>query len=319
MFRQPPFRDFPAYLKLLSLLLVIISTALLVMAIGMGLGIIIFGKDVLTVITQVENYSDPMAIAALKFFQIINQFGVFVLPALLFVSLTDNNISGYLRLDGGWHLLSILFGVVLIVVSLPLTHWLMDMNSSIHLPDFMSGVEEWMKDKEQEAQEITDAFLATGSIRGFLVNLLMIAVIAAIGEELIFRGILVKLFHEWTGSNFLAVFIPAFIFSALHLQFYGFFPRLVLGMFLGYLFIWTGSLYVPVIIHFINNAFAVTFAFLDSRGLMNVEVDRLGASDDTWVITASVVLTLAMLAAVYYHERRAVLKKEIKKAGVTGH
>jgi membrane protease YdiL (CAAX protease family) len=307
MLRQPPFRDFPTYLKLLSFLLVVITTALLVMAIGVGLGIIFFGRDILTAIDDPSSFSDPTVVIALKFFQVVNQFGVFILPALVFVLLTDNDVAGYLRLRGGWHRMSLIQGIVLIFVSLPFIHWLMEINNSMHLPDAFAAIEQWMKDREQEAQDLTDAFLATESVGGFLFNLLMIAVVAAVGEELIFRGILVRLFREWTGSIHLAVFIPAFLFSLLHLQFYGFLPRLVLGMFLGYLFVWSGSLRVPVIIHFLNNAFAVILAFLDSRGWLSVDVEAVGATTNPWIIGSSLVLTIATLTAIYFLERRSAV------------
>jgi membrane protease YdiL (CAAX protease family) len=304
MLYQPPFRKFPPFVKLLSLLLVVISIGLMVMAIGFGLGIIIFGKDILTVLTDASDFSDPNTVIALKYFQVINQFGVFILPAIIFVLLTDNDLFGYLRLRGEWHRLSLVYGFVLILVSLPFIHWLMEINSSVHLPVFLSSVEEWMKAREAEAQELTDAFLATDNIGGFLFNLLMIAVIAAIGEELIFRGLLVRLFREWTQNVHLAVFLPALIFSALHLQFYGFLPRLVLGMFLGYLFVWSGSLRVPIIVHFINNAFAVILAFLDGRGLVNIDVEQVGASSNPWVILTSLILSLSILVIIYLHEKR---------------
>ena len=142
------------------------------------------------------------------------------------------------------------------------------------------------------------------TIGGFIVNLLMIGVVAAVGEELVFRGILVRLFREWTGNIHLAVFIPAFLFSALHLQFFGFLPRLLLGVFLGYLFVWTGSLRVPIIIHFINNAFAVIFSFFNSRGWIDIDVDRMGASESHGIILTSVMLSAIMLAVIYYYESR---------------
>jgi membrane protease YdiL (CAAX protease family) len=276
----------------------------MVMAVGVGLGMLFFGKDVLSVITEAANFSDPSTVIALKYFQVVNQLGVFILPAVIFALLTDNDLLGYLKLKGGWHKLSLVFGFVLILVSLPFIHWLMEVNTSIQLPEFLSSVEDWMKDREDEAQQLTDAFLETDSIGGFLFNLLMIAVIAAIGEELIFRGVLVRLFREWTHNIHLAVFLPALIFSALHLQFYGFLPRLVLGLFLGYLFVWTGSLWVPIIIHFINNAFAVVLAFLDSRGLVQVDVDQVGASGNSLVILTSLLLSLVILVIIYLHERR---------------
>lgn len=310
MFQQPPFRDFPPYMKLLSLMLVVISLALMIMAMGAGLAILIFGKDILHVLTDTSGFDDPSAIAALKFFQVINQFGVFILPALMFVILTDNDLAGYLGLKGGMHRFSIVQGVVLIIVSLPLTHWLLELNNGIQLPEFLSGMEEWMKVKEKEAEVLTDAFLSTSTVIGLLSNLLMIAVLAAVGEELIFRGILVRLFREWTQNIHLAVFIPAFIFSALHLQFYGFLPRLALGMFLGYLFVWTGSLWVPILVHFANNAFAVILSFLETRGWIDAEAGQIGSSSDPWVIVGSTIITLVVLTIIYFHENRMPVARE---------
>jgi len=109
----------------------------------------------------------------------------------------------------------------------------------MHLPEVLSRVEIWMRNSEESAEKLTDAFLSSASWTGFLVNLLMIAVLAAVGEELIFRGILIKIFHEWTRNLHVAVIISALLFSAFHLQFYGFFARLALGLVLGYLFVWT--------------------------------------------------------------------------------
>jgi membrane protease YdiL (CAAX protease family) len=314
MLRQPPFRDFPPYLKILSLLLVVVSTALLVMAVGLGLAILFFGKDILSEISNPASYSDHVTVIALRYFQIVNQFGVFILPALIFVLLTDNDIPGYLKLRGGWHRMSIVQGIVLLLVSLPVVHWLMEVNNSIHLPEFLTSLEDWLKARERDAELLTDAFLSTESIGGFLFNLLMIAAIAAVGEELIFRGILVRLFHEWTRNIHIAVFLPAIIFSALHLQFYGFLPRMVLGLFLGYLFVWTGSLRIPIIIHFANNAFAVILAFMESRGCLTMDVEQIGSSRNPWIITVSVIMSVVVLVVIYFYERRTLLRAQ-KKTG----
>lgn len=309
MFRQPPFRDFPPYLKLLSLTLLVLSIGLMVMAIGAGLAILIFGAGVLDAISQAANYTEPSTVVALKFFQIVNQFGVFILPALVFVLLTDNDIPGYLSLKGGWHRMAVFYGTVLIFVSLPLSHWLMELNGSVSFPESLAGVEQWMKGKEDEADRLTEAFLSTGSLGGFLFNLLMIAAVAAIGEELVFRGILVRLFREWTHNIHLAVIIPAFIFSALHLQFYGFLPRFLLGVFLGYLFVWTRSLRVPVLVHFLNNAFAVIIAWMDVRGWIRADFENVGASSSPWVIGSSLVVTALVLWVIHHHERLRVRRE----------
>jgi len=118
------------------------------------------------------------------------------------------------------------------------------------------------------------------------------------------------LFREWTGNIHLAIFIPAFLFSAFHLQFYGFFGRLFLGIILGYLFVWSGSLWVPIIVHFINNAMAVILAFFARREFINTDLESIGSSDNYIVIAGSFFMILLVMWIIYYHERGRIKKKE---------
>jgi hypothetical protein len=185
------------------------------------------------------------------------------------------------------------------------------LNNDIHLPSFLSGVEKWMRESEDTAQKLTDIFLNTGSWGGLLLNLIMIAGLAAIGEELIFRGILVRLFRDWTRNVHLAVIIPAFLFSALHLQFYGFFGRLLLGIILGYLFVWSGSLWVPVVIHFLNNAMAVILAFMIQRGIINTDLESFGSSSNNYIIIGSAIMMVLVMLVIYYHEKGKLKKKTL--------
>jgi membrane protease YdiL (CAAX protease family) len=303
MFREPPFRNLPPYLKILALIMVMIITFLIVLALGVGIFILFFGRDLFESIGSFSDYSDPQTVFALKYFQIVNQLGVFIAPAIIFVILTDDYFSRYLNLENRIKRLSIIFGFIFLLVSMPFINWIVQINNEIHLPSYLSGIEDWMRKSEDVAQKLTDAFLATRTWGGFMANLLMIAMLAAIGEELIFRGILVKLFREWTGNVHLAVLIPAFLFSALHLQFYGFFGRLVLGIVLGYLFVWSGSLWVPIAVHFLNNAMAVIVSFLDQRGLISTDLETFGSSQNSLIIIGSLCLSIFTMSLIYLHEK----------------
>jgi membrane protease YdiL (CAAX protease family) len=312
MFREPPFRPFHPFLKILALIMVMIITFLVVLALGVGFSIPFFGMDLLEGAAALTDYSEPRTIGLLKYLQVVNQLGVFILPAILFVMLTDDNFMGYLNLNNGFRKFSLIFGIIMLIVSLPFIGWLLEINSGLHLPAALSRVENWMRTSEDNAEKLTEAFLATSSWSGFLVNLLMVAVLAAIGEELIFRGILVRLFNEWMSNIHLAVLIPALLFSALHLQFYGFFGRLVLGIILGYLFVWSGSLWVPVIVHFINNAMAVVVSFMDQRGIITADLKTFGTSQNNGVIVGSFLLMVFTMMMIYLHER-GYFKSLIKK------
>jgi membrane protease YdiL (CAAX protease family) len=93
------------------------------------------------------------------------------------------------------------------------------------------------------------------------INLIMIAVLPALGEEFIFRGVFQKIFCRLFGSGHIAIWITAFIFSFVHLQFFGFLPRFILGLLFGYLFYWSRTLWLPVIAHFVNNAVPTFIAY----------------------------------------------------------
>jgi uncharacterized protein len=309
MFHEPPFRQFSPSLKILALITVMIITFLVVLALGVALSIPFFGRDLLDDIAAFTDITDQQSLFALKYFQIVNQLGVFIIPAILFVILTDDHFARYLNLDSGYKWLSIFFGFIVLVVSLPFISWIISINSEMHLPAFLSGVEDWMRNSEDNAQKLTNAFLKTGTWGGFLVNLVMVAGLAAVGEELIFRGILVRLFREWTGNVHLSVIIPAILFSALHLQFYGFFGRLLLGIMLGYLFVWSGSLWVPVTVHFLNNAMAVIVSFLNQRGITNADLESFGSSNNAFVITMSFILVIFTMTVIYLHETGYFKKK----------
>ncbi|MBP6872202.1 MAG: CPBP family intramembrane metalloprotease [Bacteroidales bacterium] len=311
MFREPPFRDFSPFLKILALIAVMIVTFLMVLALGVAISIPFFGKGILTEIATITDYQDDRILAALKYFQIVNQIGLFILPAILFVILTDDHVGRYLNLDMSIKRFSTLFGCIVLVISLPFINWMVMINNNIALPEFLSGVEEWMRRSEENARLLTEAFLSADTWKGFLINLVMIGGLAAVGEELIFRGILVRLFREWTKNVHLAVIIPALLFSALHMQFYGFFGRLALGIMLGYLFVWSGSLWVPVLVHFFNNAMAVILSFADKKGLISVDLEQFGASQNVWVIIGSVALSLFSLGLIYLHEKGYFKKKRL--------
>jgi membrane protease YdiL (CAAX protease family) len=309
MFKDPPFYRLSPPLKILALIMVMIITFLVVLAIGVAFSIPFFGSGILDEIALISDYSDLRTVRALKYFQIVNQLGVFVAPAILFVILTDDDFPGYLNLNRGLKRFSVFFGFIVIAVSLPFISWLLEVNENIHLPAFLSQVESWMRSSEDKAQQLTEAFLSTGSWGGFFVNLLMIAGLAAIGEELIFRGILVRLFKEWTHNVHLGVIIPSLLFSALHLQFYGFFGRFVLGVVLGYLFVWSGSLWVPIIVHFLNNAMAVIMSFLDQRGIISADLESFGSSANVLIIAGSLVLMIFTMSVIYLHEKKFFKKK----------
>jgi len=112
---------------------------------------------------------------------------------------------------------------------------------------------------------------------------------------LLFRGLFQRLFHEWLGNIHIAIILSGFIFGAMHLQFYGMLPRMMLGILFGYLFYWSGSLWIPVFAHFLNNGVAVTVSFLERQGFIETSLEDFGTTDNLFLIISSIILTALTL------------------------
>jgi membrane protease YdiL (CAAX protease family) len=201
--------------------------------------------------------------------------------------------------------------VVLVFALMPLINWTGEINSHLSLPGFLSGVENWMKSSEAKAKELTEAFMKMESLSDLAINLVVIALLAAIGEELLFRGALQNVLVELTRKPHLSVWITAIIFSALHAQFYGFLPRMLLGVVLGYLYIWSGSLWVSILFHFLNNGLAVLFGYLIKNGALTDKAETIGAGDTpiSFVITSAIV-SVGLMYFVYKHQAPPVPEGE---------
>jgi membrane protease YdiL (CAAX protease family) len=182
---------------------------------------------------------------------------------------------------------------------LPFLHWSALINEMMHLPEWLNSVENWMKSSEQNAKEITDAFLSDTSASGLIINLIMIALLPALGEEFLFRGVLQKLLHQWFKNVHWAVIVSAVIFSAMHFQFYGFLPRTILGVLFGYLFVITKSLWIPITAHFINNGAAVVAAYLFQQQFLESDYHEFGRTTDFLWVLISAITVVALFFAVY--------------------
>ena len=151
--------------------------------------------------------------------------------------------------------------------------------------------------------------LFRSSAKDFIIVFLMVAVLPAIGEELLFRGMIQNLLGEITNRKHISVIITAFLFSAIHMQFFGFVPRFLLGMLLGFLFEWSGSLWWPVIAHFANNGSAVVFTYLYKHNMLSFDPDKLGTGSKGALIAG---ISLFLCGVIIWRLREMVEKREAK-------
>ena len=200
--------------------------------------------------------------------------------------------------------LSILAFVILIV-SMPFISLLTQLNQLLVMPNWLSGFEKWMQDLEASAQESTKLLLSGVSIWDYLGNVLIIGLITAVAEEVFFRGVMQQLLVKLFKNKHVGVWVAAFIFSLMHLQFYGFLPRLILGVLLGYLFVWSHNIWVPILIHFLNNVLVVTFNFFYKDNSVYQTLENLTITP-VFIVSGllSLVLT-AYLLKIYQSKTRA--------------
>ncbi|CAN5398576.1 CPBP family intramembrane metalloprotease [soil metagenome] len=292
--------DRPPYNKFLVLVGLCLIGFMTFTMLGTFLAGAIYGINLLTNPAAIQDFSNPNLILAMKMIQLFSAFGTFLLPPIIAALIFDQQPKHYLLLDKKLNIQPILIVIGLMLIMVPFINWMLVVNSGMHLPSFLHGVEEWMKSSENNAAVLTEKFMATTSINGLLINLLIIAVLPAISEELMFRGVIMRLFTELSGNRHVAVFLSAFLFSAIHMQFFGFFPRFALGLLLGYLVMWSGNLKLSMLAHFINNAGAVILGWFAARKELSFDQDTLGTtSGDELILAISVFGTWVLLFMIY--------------------
>ncbi len=178
-------------------------------------------------------------------------------------------------------------------------------NANFKFPEALAGLETQLRKFEDLAKAQTEFLTSFNSTGHFVLAFVVIAVIPAIGEELLFRGFVQNLLHKSTGNIHLAIWIAGFIFSAFHMQFYGLVPRMLLGALFGYLYYWSRSLSTAMIAHFINNGFTIIMMYLYQKGLVDVDVETEESLPFTGLLVLFILFSgLTFLYHKYFHQKK---------------
>ncbi len=261
---------------------------------------VIYGVDMAQLAILMGELENPSNIAVLKMVQTVSAIGTFIVPPFVLAWLFHPSPLDFLSIRKKPAFSSSVLIIALLFLAVPLINHLGEVNSHFHLPSFLKGMEDWMKASEEQAARLTEAFLIMPTPSDMIMNLFMVAVIPAIGEELLFRGIIQNIFSRWLKNNHVAVWLAAILFSAMHMQFYGFIPRLLLGAMLGYLLVWSGNLWWPIIAHFVNNAAAVIFTYFYQNNMSTFDPDKIGVGYEQMnMVILSIVCTGVLLFFLY--------------------
>jgi len=185
---------------------------------------------------------------------------------------------------------------LIFLFSVPATSEMMRWNKDLHFGSFDSQIREM----ENQAKIITEIITQMDNFGEMLVVLFVIAFIPAFAEEYLFRGLVQNEFLRWFRNSHIAVWVTAAIFSAVHFQFLGFFPRMFLGVLLGYLYVWSGNIIYPMIGHFCNNGLQVLALYLYQRNLISKEITE----EDYPVPLPVLIVSVVVLAGLLFYARK---------------
>ena len=260
---------------------------------------------------------------SLKWFQFLQTFATFLMPPILCAWMWDSSHRPFiwLKLNHAPDWQTFLFAIGIMICLLPGINLLADLNSRIELPKSLDSIEQIFKQQEEAAAALTERFLQADTIGQLLLNIGLMALLPAFAEELTFRGTLQQILsnspqdgltaqRSYSDSgptvtrSAVAIWLTAFIFSAIHMQFYGFIPRMLMGALFGYMLVWTGSLWIPVTMHFTNNALAVIAYYIEHSAFRiqhsDINIADTFGTGDTWYIgVISLLITCPGLLIFY--------------------
>lgn len=240
--------------------------------------------------SDTASYTDKSVINNLRNLQLLQDSMLFVIPTLVFAFLVSRNRLQYLQMNKVGSLRLLFLGVLTMLASIPLINFLGELNQMIPLPDALQHM-------EQQGDALETAFEQQHSIHDLLSNLFVMALFAGFSEELFFRAGLQKVLIKMSRNIHVGIWITAIIFSAIHLQFSGFVPRMLLGVFLGYLYVWSGSIWVGVSAHFMFNGSQILAAYL-----LTDKSASAGAFSETpgyLFVIVSTILVVALITRIY--------------------
>lgn len=249
----------------------------------------------ITVIAGGGSIEKLQSIDFLRVMQIVQASCLFLLPACLCAYLFHERPLSYLKVNTPFDFKFLFFSLILIIAIQPIISFTGYYNGLMTFPESLAPLEKWMRDMEDSTNALMELLLTTDSISILLLNIFVVAILAGITEEFFFRGSMQQIFKRICKNRHIAVWITAFIFSFIHFQFYGFIPRLVLGAVLGYIFLWSGNIWIPVIVHAVNNLISVLiFHFYHGTPLYD-KLETIGTGSTLWVTAISLVISGVIL------------------------
>ncbi|MFN2458577.1 MAG: lysostaphin resistance A-like protein [Chitinophagaceae bacterium] len=286
----------------------------LLLFLGMALGIFtvlsFIGIAILSNVTGISilevsdpskwDIGKPAMITFIRGMLAIQFIGLFVIPSLLFAYFSDPQSKQYIGLLPPSNNVYWILGIAALLLAIPLVEYIGLMNKQISLGE---GTNKWMEEMEEDTAKAIQFMLSKNTPGNLILNIIFVALFAGIGEELFFRGVLQRLFIKGFKNAWAGIIMAAFFFSFFHFQFFGFFPRLLLGILLGAVYWYSGSLWTAILAHFIYDAFFIILIYFQPH-LLNTEATLFkGPATITLALISAVILALL----VWWMKRKSLV------------
>jgi len=274
-------------LQFLMFVGVLIGTFIVGNLIGAGLVYAIYGLKTFMAIAEM-NTAVPNFVPAVWILQIAGTTLPILAAPLLFSRFIVNDTQEYIKPGFKFPLVMLLLVVGIMFASMPLIEFLSNLNQKMVLPHFLK----WMRDSEDSAEKLTNALLKMDNIGQMVFNLIFIGLFTAIVEEFMFRGVMQTIFIKWFKNKHAAIWLTAILFSAFHMEFFGFLPRMMLGVLFGYFVVYSGSIWPAVLGHFINNGTDVVLTYLSQHKLIAMSTDDQHVFNTTAYIFSFIIILI---------------------------
>ncbi len=246
-----------------------------------------------------------ITVAKMRMATIFQDILIFIAPAVIFSIIVTRRPAQFMQIDRIPKMSAILLVICSLIASAPAMNVIIAWNENLSLPESMAGIEAWMRASESAAGEMVKMLFGGSTVGALIMAILIGGVAAGFSEELFFRGMVQRTLITTPVNPHLAIWITAILFSAVHMQFFGFVPRMLLGAYFGYLVWWSGSLWVGVAAHITNNVLAAVSMWVAERS--NVDLNKIGTDSMSggWLYA---LVSLCVVSVLIY-----VVMRECKK------
>ncbi|MBS1596666.1 MAG: CPBP family intramembrane metalloprotease [Bacteroidetes bacterium] len=248
-----------------------------------------------------DDYSQPQYAGIVKGLLVVQFFGFFLLPSLIFSFFADPKplkFAGFKKPDRANF---IFLAIIVILFSYLMVGWMSALNQQLVKILFGKSAQAWIEKGESEVNAMLQNILDMHNAKDLLVSLFLVGVMAAIGEELFFRGILQRIFIQIFKNPWLGILVTAAIFSAVHGQFLGFIPRWILGIILGALYWYSGSLWTSIIAHFLFNAIPIVLVYFK-----RADITEQKGGHDTPLSVLGIIALVIVIALLNYLRKNSL-------------